>query len=204
MPNQRRNASARDYISTVIPSSNPFSVSPRTITARIACHDWKPSETLSRGDTTWESVWPLPGALRRLSRPITRAYHSIGSPYQSNCINGYRQGSHSVINRGDSSNVPSHQVSLRLQYKCTKSPSQSAASVQMHYGTKSVCSFSTLVPSHQVSLELQYTCTIEPSQSRASVQTYYRTNVLSNKRTIVQMYYRTNVLSNKCTTQNKG
>ena len=114
MPNQRRNAYTRDYSITAIPSSNPFSVSPQTITTRIACEHWRPAKTLSRGDTTRETVRRLLGASRGLSRPITRANHSIGSPYESNCINGYRQGSHSVISQRDSSNVLGHQVSLEL------------------------------------------------------------------------------------------
>ena len=114
MPNNRRNARARDYSITPILSNNPFSVSARTMTARIPCHDWKPSETLSRGDTTRERVWPLLGPSRAISGVITHAYQSIGSTYQSNCINGYRQESHDVISQCDSSNVPKHQVSLQL------------------------------------------------------------------------------------------
>lgn len=176
---QKRNAQTRDYSITAIPSSNPFSVSPRTMTTEIACHDWKASKTLSRGDSTRQGVKRLTEALRGLSRPITRVYRSIGSPYQSDCINGYRQGSHSVINQRDSSNVPSHQVSLRLQ--AIENHSQKGHQVTMTLQCKRTIVqtyYRTLVPSHQVSLQLQYTCTIEPSQSRASVQTYYSSDVL--------------------------
>lgn len=114
MPNQRRNARARDYSIPAILSSDSFSVSPQTLGAENTCEHWKPAETKFRGDTTWERVWRLLEASRSLSRPIIRAYDSIGSPYEPNCINGYRQGSHSVISQRDSSNVLGHQVSLEL------------------------------------------------------------------------------------------
>ena len=145
MPIQERNASARDYSMAAIPSSNPLSVSLQTLSAENACHDWKPAETAFRCDSTRQGVERRTGPLKRLSAAITRANHSIASAYQSNCINGYRQRSHDVIDQGDSSNVLGHQVSLQLQNTCTKSPSQSAASVHLYYGTKSVCSFSTNV-----------------------------------------------------------
>ena len=132
MPNNRRNARARDYSITPILSNNPFSVSARTMTARIPCHDWKPSETLSRGDTTRERVWPLLGPSRAISGVITHAYQSIGSTYQSNCINGYRQESHDVISQCDSSNVPKHQVSLQLNDIENQSQQKHQVSLKLH------------------------------------------------------------------------
>jgi len=114
VPNQRGNADVRDYSITAILSNNPLSVSLQTLSAENTCEHWRPAETLSRWDATRETVWRLLEASRSLSRPITRANQSIGSPYESNCINGYRQGSHSVINQRDSSNVLGHQASLEL------------------------------------------------------------------------------------------
>jgi len=114
VPNQRGNARTRAYRIAATLSSNPFSVSPRTLSAENTCEHWKPAEMLSKGDTTRERVWRLLEASRSLSAAITRAYQSIGSPYESNCINGYRQGSHSVISQRDSSSVLGHQVSLEL------------------------------------------------------------------------------------------
>jgi len=132
VPNQRRNARARDYNTAAIPSRNPFSVSPRTSSAENTCEHWRPSKTLSRGDTTREGVRRLPEASRSLSRPITRTNHSIASAYQSNCINGYRQGSHSVINQRDSSNVLGYQVSLELQAIENHSQKGYQVSLELH------------------------------------------------------------------------
>lgn len=146
---------------TAISSNNPLPVSPRTITAQTTCKHWRPSEALSRGDTTQERVWPLLEPSGSLSLPIIRAYQSIGSAYQSNCINGYRQRFHDVINRSDSSNVPSHQVSLELQY--IENHSQKG---------------------YQVTMPLQYKRTIEQTYYRTDVlsnQVSLRLNAIENQ-----------------------
>lgn len=127
------------------------------------------------GESAWEMVWPLLGASGRLSAAITCADHSIVSAYQSNCINGYRRRSRSVINQRDGSNVPKHQASLKLQ----------AIENHSQQNTKSLRSFSTSALSNIRTIE----------------HSYYRTFVLSDVCTIEQTYYRTPVLSNQVSLQ---
>jgi hypothetical protein len=55
------------------PSTNRQTVSPRTLTAEIRCHHWKPAETLCRGKGTCRGVKRVPGAPRGLSRLISVA-----------------------------------------------------------------------------------------------------------------------------------
>ena len=125
------------------------------MTARIPCEHWKPAKTLSRGDSAWERVRTLLGPSRAISGVINRAYHSIGSAYQSNCINGYRQRSHDVISESDSSNVPKHQV--RLQLQTIENHSQKGHQVTVPLQCKRTIEqtyYRTGVLSNQVSLRL--------------------------------------------------
>lgn len=103
-----------------------------------------PRRRIYRHHITRPRLATLKGSKRRLETNIKK------------CINGYRQGSHGVINRGDSSNVLKHQVSLELQdienhsqkgYQVTTPLQYKRTIEQMYYRTNLL--------SNQVSLQLR-------------------------------------------------
>ena len=70
----KRTAHARAYSTAAIPSSNPQTVSPRTLKAENACHDRKAAETIARCPRTGQRLKRVTEASRGLSGLISAAY----------------------------------------------------------------------------------------------------------------------------------